>query len=141
MNVAVSVPSPPAPPPEGEGFHVPVFRITDTGLFIVKVAQRLTTLPSPSGGGAGEREVPSEREGASHSPGFATLSPKQTVLLDRFGSISSKQNEALHYLPALPVDRSDRLGFSVDALEACTMAWLTRQVEDQTGAAGHPQLA
>jgi len=46
----------PAPPPEGEGFHVPVFRITDTGLFIVKVAQPTHDAPLPLGGGAGERD-------------------------------------------------------------------------------------
>ena len=63
-----------------------------------------------------------------------SLSPKQTVLLDRFGSISAKRNEALHYLPTLSIDRSDRLAFSVDALEAYAMAWLARQtLEGQPG--------
>ena len=38
------------------------------------------------------------------------------------------------YLPALSIDRSDGLGMSVDALEACAMAWLARQtLEGQPG--------
>lgn len=31
------------------------------------------------------------------------------------------------YLPTLSIGRSDRLGYTVDALEACAMAWLARQ--------------
>lgn len=31
------------------------------------------------------------------------------------------------YLPGLSIDRSDRLGLTVDGLEACAMAWLARQ--------------
>lgn len=31
------------------------------------------------------------------------------------------------YLPTLSIGRSDRLGLTVDALEACAMAWLARQ--------------
>jgi len=34
------------------------------------------------------------------------------------------------HLPALSVDRSDRLGLGVDALEACAMAWLARQTQE-----------
>jgi anhydro-N-acetylmuramic acid kinase len=37
------------------------------------------------------------------------------------------------YLPRLSIDRSDRLGLSVDGLEACAMAWLARQTLQ-----GHP---
>ena len=87
-------PSPPAP--EGEGRVVSRLRDLHDNKPVSVIRNTGTRNPSASGGGAGEREVPAEREVASHSSGFAALSPKQTVWLDRFGSISSKQNEALH---------------------------------------------